>query len=163
MTPDQYIELVETQLLAEGAEVSRESINDTSALVAYRTEFRLSWLASRLYLFTVVVGVPVATVTGLEQLTKDALAYAIARKGRFRGLQRGVAAIPVLVGKSVDVDARAYAETRVVRRRGAFSWPAAVDLSARTVHRHQGRVFIGGLYSSWLISQTDLALPIPPN
>jgi hypothetical protein len=118
-------------------------------------------MATRLNLFTVVAEVGSVTAAGLEEFSRDALAYAISKKGRFRGLQTGVAAIAVLVGATVEPDAAAYAQNHLVKRWSAFAWPAAVDLTAQIVHRHQGRVIVGGIYAPWMRSQSTLALPDP--
>jgi hypothetical protein len=123
--------------------------------------FRLRWFATRLNLFTVVGSVPTVTVAGLEQFSKDAIDYAIARKGQFRGLQNGVAVIPVLVGDRIEPDAAMYATNTLVRRFSAFAWPATVDLTSRHVYKHEGSVFLGGIYAHWMRQQTAIALPDP--
>jgi hypothetical protein len=119
-------------------------------------------MATRLNLFTVVAEAQTVTAAGLEQFSQDALAYAISKKGRLRGLQTGVATISVLVGTTVEPAAADYAENQLLKRWSAFGWPAAVDLTARTVYRHQGRVVVGGIYAAWMRSQTTLAVPDPP-
>jgi hypothetical protein len=161
MSPEEYIELVATRLRAEGAEVGTTEFRGVTALVGYRPKFRLRWMATRLNLFTVVIAEPVVTAQGLELFTNDALKYATSQKGRFRGLQNGVAAIPVLVGAQVDADAITYARTKLVRKFSAFAWPAAVDLSSGETYQHQGRVAIGGIYAGWMREQTAVALPKP--
>jgi hypothetical protein len=161
MSADEYIKEVASRLRADGAEVTTESIRGLTTLVGYRSQFRLRWFATRLNLFTVVGSVPTVTVAGLEQFSKDAIDYAIARKGQFRGLQNGVAVIPVLVGDRIEPDAAMYATNTLVRRFSAFAWPATVDLTSRHVHTHEGRVFLGGVYADWMRQQTAIALPDP--
>jgi hypothetical protein len=161
MSADEYVKEVASRLRADGAEVTTESIRDLTTLVGYRSQFRLRWFATRLNLFTVVGSVPTVTVAGLEQFSKDAIDYAIARKGQFRGLQNGVAVIPVLVGERTEPDAATYATNTLVRRFSAFAWPATVDLTSRHVYKHEGRVFLGGVYADWMRQQTVIALPDP--
>jgi len=157
--PAEYLDLVGKRLQADGVAVRSASVGGLPALVGYRSRFRLAWMATRLNLFTVVAGVPSVTAGGLEQFSRDAVAYAVSEKGRRRGLQTGVAAIAVLVGTVVEPDAAAYAEDQVLKRWSAFAWPTAVDLSSQIVYRHQGRVLVGGVYASWMRGQTALALP----
>ena len=161
MTAARYLDLVRTRLEDDGAAVSSATIGGSQALVGYRSRFRLAWWATRLHLFTVASEVPSVTAEGLEQFTRDALAYAVSAKGRLRGLQTGVATIAVLVGTTVDPAAVAYAQDELPKRWGAFAWPTAVDLTAKVVHRHEGRVVVGGTYAGWLRSQTAVALPDP--
>jgi len=161
MSADEYIKEVASRLRADGAEVTTESMRELTMLVGYRSQFRLRWVATRLNLFTMVGSVQTVTVAGLEQFSKDAIDYAIARKGQFRGLQNGVAVIPVLVGERIDPDAATYATNTLVRRFSAFAWPATVDLTSRHVYKHEGRVLIGGVYADWMRQQTAIALPDP--
>ena len=161
MSADEYIKEVASRLRADGAEVTTESMRELTMLVGYRAQFRLRWFATRLNLFTIVGSVQTVTVAGLEQFAKDAIDYAIARKGQFRGLQNGVAVIPVLVGERIEPDAATYATNILVRRFSAFAWPATVDLTSRHVYKHEGRVFLGGVYADWMRQQTAIALPDP--
>jgi len=158
MSPENYLRLVAERLQADGAKVSTELFRGVPAVVGYRPEFRLRWLATRLNLFTTVLHEPVVTPAALKQFAEDALDYATYQKGQFRGLQNGVAAIPVMIGSRVDPEAITLAETKLIKRFGAFAWPAVVDLSTGRVHSHQGRVAIGGIYASWMRQQTALAL-----
>jgi hypothetical protein len=161
MSPDEYIEEISRRLRADGAEVTTESIGDLTTLVGYRSQFRLRWMATRLHLFTVVGSVPWVTAAELERFSNDALDYAISRKGQFRGLQNGVAVIPVLVGERIDPDAATFATATLVRRFSAFAWPAAVDLSTQHVYQHQRDVVLGGIYAGWMRQQTAIALTEP--
>ena len=161
MSADEYIKEVASRLRADGAEVTTESMRELTMLVGYRSQFRLRWFATRLNLFTIIGSVQTVTVAGLEQFSKDAIDYAIARKGQFRGLQNGVAVIPVLVSERIEPDAATYATNTLVRRFSAFAWPATVDLTSRHVYKHEGRVFLGGVYADWMRQQTAIALPDP--
>ena len=161
MSPDEYLKLVEARLSAEGATVTKEDFNGIPAVIGYRPKFRLRWMATKLNLFTIVIPQEAVTEAALQRFTDDALAYAIARKGQLRGLQTGVAAIPVIVGSQIEPAAIAFAEKKIVKKWSAFAWPAIVDLSTGAVHTHQGRVAIGGIYASWMRQQTAVALKAP--
>lgn len=159
MSADEYTKEIASRLRADGAEVTTESIGDLTTLVGYRSQFRLRWMATRLNLFTIVGTVPLVTVAGLERFTNDAIDYAISQKGQFRGLQNGVAVIPVLLGERIDPEAATFAKDRLVRRFSAIGWPATVDTTSGHVYKHEGRVLLGGIYASWLRQQTAIALP----
>jgi hypothetical protein len=161
MTPAEYLDQVSKRLRADGVAVTTAAIGGSTAVVGYRAKFRLAWMATRLNLFVVAAETQSVTAEELEQFSEDALAYAIDRKGRLRGLQTGVATIPVLIGTIVEPAAAAYAQDQLIRRWSAFAWPTAVDLSAQVLYQHQGRVLVGGVYASWMRSQIGLALPDP--
>jgi hypothetical protein len=161
MSPEDYLALVDARLRADGAAVTTEQLPNEQALVGYRSQFRLRWMATKLNLFTIVISTPVATDQELKQFSSDVLDFAAQQKGRFRGLQTGVAAIPVLVAETVEPAAAERARSTLVRRFGAFAWPTVVDLQAGCVHRHIGPVALGGMYASWMRQQIAVALPDP--
>jgi hypothetical protein len=158
MSPEEYQVLVARRLQADGAEVTTEHFRGVPAVVGYRSEFRLRWLATRLNLFTVVRPVPVVTPEGLKQYAQEVLDYATSQKGRFRGLQNGVAAIPVQISEKVHPEAITVAQTKLIRRFSAFAWPTVVDLSTGQVYGHQGRVALGGIYAPWMRRRLAVAL-----
>lgn len=159
MSPHEYVTEVANRLTADGVDVSTVNFRNLPAVVGYRSEFRLSWMAGRMHLFTVVGAVQLVTAAGLEQFTNDAIDYALSKKGELRGLQSGVAAIPVLVGEHVDPEAVAYTQTAPGRRFAAMGWPVAVDTTTRQVHTFEGRVVLGAVFARWLRQQIAVALP----
>lgn len=163
MTPDQYLDGVAVRLRDAGVAVSEQEFGGTRAVVGYRSAFRARWVATRLHLFTIVVSEPEITVDGLGDFTEEALNFVIAKKGRFKGLQNGVAAIPVQISSNVSTGAAKAAESEIMRRFAAFAWPAVVDLSTGQVHSHVGRPAVGVVYASWMRQQTEIALqPFTP-
>jgi hypothetical protein len=118
-------------------------------------------MATKLHLFTLAVSTPWATQQTLERFSNDALDFAAAKKGRLKGLQKGVAAIPVLVAEAVEPAAAEWARSALVRRYAAFAWPTVVDLHEGIVHQHVGSVTLGGIYASYMRQQITLALPDP--
>lgn len=161
MNPQEYLDTVADRLRGDGAAVDTAVLPGGEALVGYRSQFRLRWMATKLNLFTVVRSVPEVTASALENFSNEALDHGVKLKGRFRGLQTGVAVVPVLVGELVEPSAAEYARTVLVRRWSAFAWPAVVDLDRNVVSSHQGSVTIGGIYASWMRQQTAVALPPP--
>lgn len=156
VTPQEYVDAVGGRLRDGGAAVSLQTLAGGEAVVGYRSEFRWQWLATKLHLFTVVLIVPEVTASALEDFSNEVLTYGIRRKGRFRGAQIGVAAIPVLVASVVEPAAAAYARDVLIRRWSAFAWPAVVDLGRNTVSTHEGTVQVGGIYAGYMREQTAL-------
>lgn len=158
MESQEYMDAVADRLQGDGTTVSMELLPRGEALVGYRSQFRLRWMATKVNLFTVVRVSPEVTVSALEDFTNEALDYGVKLKDRFRGLQTGVAAIPVLIGDRVEPAASDYARTVLLRRLAAFAWPAVVDLEREVVSTHEGSVTVGGMYASWMRDRTALAL-----
>lgn len=158
MTGQEFLDAAAHRLQAAGAEVSTQQLPGGPALVAYRSQFRLTWMATKLHLFTVLTTVPHVDASTLQRFSEDSLDYAAATKGALRGFQTGVATIAVLVGETVGPDGARFAQEELVRRFSAFTWPAAVDLRGGTSYSHQGRVMLGGIYAGWMREQTALAL-----
>ncbi len=152
------MDAVADRLQGDGTTVSMELLPRGEALVGYRSQFRLRWMATKVNLFTVVRVSPEVTVSALEDFTNEALDYGVKLKDRFRGLQTGVAAIPVLIGDRVEPAASDYARKVLLRRLAAFAWPAVVDLEREVVSTHEGSVTVGGMYASWMRDRTALAL-----
>ena len=161
VTPDEYIYSVAERLRAAGAEVGNEDLPSGVGLVGRRCQFRIRWLATKLNMFVVVRATETATPAELLRHANEALDYAVGQKGRFRGLQNGVAAIPVLVAPVVEPGAIEVATGQLIRRWAAFAWPTLVDCTSGRVYRHEGQVTIGGLYAKWMRQQIAETFPEP--
>jgi hypothetical protein len=161
LTPEEYVRQTGERLLADGSEVSTVQLPSGSALVGYRGQFKLAWMATKLHLFTVVVAVPQATASLLYTLTSESAQYAKSTKGALRGLQSGVAVIPALVSYDVQPDAREYAQSRPEKAFALFHLPAVVDLAAGQTYSYTGRMIWGGIYASWLRAHLAATLPSP--
>jgi hypothetical protein len=161
METEEYVQGIARRLEMKGFDVKDGDLPADFRLIGYRSQFRLLWLA-KINLFTVVTETQVAEASTVEGCTKQALDYGVAQKGRFRGLQNGVAVISILVANSADPDAIAFAQSNLTRRFGAFAWPVLVDLSTGTHYQHEGRVLIGGLFANWMRQQIDNVVPGPP-
>lgn len=160
MQPQDYVEAAAARMAADGSEVSRVQLRLGPAVVGYRSEFRLRWAATKMNAFIMVVPVAVATLDVLDDATEQSLGYAKEQKGRFRGFQTGVAALPVIVSSNVEADARGAVESRPSKQFAAIVLPAIVDLSCGLIHRYSGRLVWGAAYRAWLNERLD-ALPIP--
>jgi hypothetical protein len=161
MTTDvqSYLATVDARLREGGYAVEMHAIGGMPTLTGYRSEFRWSWMATKLHLFVCVRSVPVVTQAALEDFARASSQYAKDTKGALRGFQSGTAVIAVLVGGSVEPDAAAYADKKLVQHWAAVAWPVAVDLGAGRRFSQKGRPKLGGIYTSWLKKQIDLALP----
>lgn len=161
MLPEEYTAEAGRSMATDGSVVSQVQLAAGPAVVGYQSKFRFRWFATKLHVFTMVVAVPAVTAETLADVSQQALDYAKRTKGKLRGLQTGVAALPVLVTTEVAPDARAAAEARPPKAWAAIVLPEIVDLSSGQVHRYHGRLIWGAIYAAWLRERLD-ALPPPP-
>ncbi len=150
MTIEERVELIRQRMDEDGNEVSQVQLAGGSVLVGYQSKFRWKWMATKIHLFIVVVAVPQATSSILATLTNDAISHAKSTKGKLRGLQSGVAVIPILVSADVPAEARATVESPPGKQFAVIQFPAILDSSSEQVYSFAGRVLVGGLYTSWL-------------
>ena len=159
MQPQAYFDLVPSRLQASGYVVTPGEVGGRSVVIGYRSDFRLKWAATKLHLFVVIGSSNALSGPELEQFANTTLDFAVSQKGRFRGFQSGVAALPALVALSVDESAIDFAKQTLIRRFSTFAWPVAVDLGAEQLYCHEGRVVVGGIYANWLRSQARQLAP----
>jgi hypothetical protein len=162
MTPDEYVQQIAQRLHADGSAVSTISLPGGPALVGYQSKFRLRWFATKLHLFTVAVSVPHLTPEVFDSVIGQAVAYAKHAKGALRGLQSGVAVIPIVVAAEVDPAARAVAEARPKRIFAVPLVPVIVDLKSAETFRYRGHIWLGVIYNGWLRQRLQAALPRLP-
>lgn len=161
MDTQQYLRNVEARLAEGGFAVTPHAdLGGGTACVGHRSEF--TWLAmSRMHLFFCVEAVDTVTSGGLEEFAQRAVGYANAQKGALRGLQSGLAVVPVQIGAAVQEDARHFAQHQLVRKFAAFAWPVAVDATQEVAYRHLGRPTIGAAFTGWMRRQVD-AITLEP-
>jgi hypothetical protein len=95
--------------------VSWEDLSSGSALVGSKSQFRWRWAASKVNLFTVISAVPNVTASSLETYANEVLDFGVKKKGKFRGLQNGVGAIPALVSSDVEPEAIGTAKNTLIQ------------------------------------------------
>jgi hypothetical protein len=158
-----YIQETESRLIAAGYKRAEIGLpNNGSTPCFYRSVFRTSWIFSRLHVFVVLVNREDFTYADFEAFTTNSvLELAVKAKGRFRGLQLGVCAIPVLVQDSASPElSAAVAGESLISRFAAFAAPTLIDLSAKSlVHTTINKHTKGRLYLPWLRSQWALMTP----
>jgi len=150
MTPEEFLASTSSNLRADGNAVTTVDLPSGPATVGYQGKFRWRWFASKLNLFTVVATRPEATADALADLISESVEYAKQNKGRLRGLQTGVAAMPILGSDVVSPEAKDSVMSRPPKGFAAITLAAIVDLSTGETHYYQGRPLFGVLYFKWL-------------
>lgn len=160
-TPNGYVEAVRTAMVQDGCEISSTWVASMETLVGYRSEFRVSWMFTRLHLLTVVAVAEVVTEAAIRDFAEHVDRYAKDTKGQMRGLQSGVASFAVLVATQVEGGAKAFAEAKPKLGFAAMIRPTVVDLSSGSVHTFRGNQAVGRIYQGYLRKKSELYLPSP--
>jgi hypothetical protein len=150
MTPEEFLSSTISNLKADGNTVTAVDLPSGPATVGYQGKLRWLWFATKLNLFTVVATRPEGTADGLAGLISESIEYAKQTKGRLRGLQTGVAAMPILASNAVSPEAKESVKTRPVKGFAAITMPAIVDLSTGEAYYYDGRLVLGAVYTTWL-------------
>jgi hypothetical protein len=149
-----YLSALEGRLKADGCTTQWEDWGGTAVLVGRRSDFRMSWMATNLHLFTVAAAVPEITVQAIVNFTDSVLKYAKDTKGGLPvGMQTGVAAFPVLVSGNVEPGAVHWAEAQQRNKFACMARPVVVDSTHQYVGMYRGKPAIGRVYASHLIEK----------
>ncbi|MFF6780254.1 levansucrase [Streptomyces sp. NPDC012510] len=146
-----YLASVAARLAADECRTWWEDWAGVPVLVGRRAEFRWSWMATKLHLFTVAAAVPEITIPTIETFTDQVMTYAKKTKGGLpAGLQNGLASFPVLVSDRVDPAAVRWAEAQQRQKWAGMSRPVVVDTAQQYVGTYRGTPVIGLAFSSYL-------------
>jgi hypothetical protein len=151
MTPEDLLARIRDSTAAAGMDPRYASLRGGQALVARTTEFRWSWMATRMHAFVVATpfAAELARPPALDQYMDDALDYAVTHKdGLPRGLQTGSGAVVVAVTAGADESARQWAASPHGRRFAAMPFPVLADVASGRVDFPR-RMVIGGIYRSY--------------
>ena len=158
MTPEAFRTSIVANLTADGNVVTEVELPSGPATLGYQAKFRWLWAASNLNLFTIVAIRPEATADSLSGLISESIQYAKQTKGRLRGLQTGIAVMPILASNTVAPDAIELVKSRPIKGFAAIAMPAIVDLSTGMTHFYEGRLILGAIYTEWLRERMRHAL-----
>lgn len=125
--------------------------------VARRADFRVGWGLTKLHTFVLVHEVDVATTEDVRSLSQQSTAFAIRNKGGLpRGLQTGVAVLPVFVCRSAEEGAVRFAEGRPPKRFAVMTLPVLVELDQQRFATYHDPRFWGAYYQDFLGGQQQL-------
>lgn len=116
-----------------------------------RSEFRISWLCTRMHSFVLLWEAPEVTSFALRALTIDAVEWARRTKGGLPGgLQTGIMVTPVAVTSRPGPDVIAEARRLPDMRWAAFAQPMVVDLETGSAQTYAGRIVWGLIYQDFI-------------
>jgi hypothetical protein len=144
------VRAVRQRLEQDGFVFSSERVAERDALVGRRAWLHWTTL-TRVHVFVFVVAVLETDATDAEQLTAAARAYAVQHKGGLpRGVQTGVASIPVIVVQRDAGDALEWARGTQRRHWASLDLPVVIEQSSGGAAFRDRRDFWGIAYMSQL-------------
>ncbi|GAA4676801.1 hypothetical protein [Nocardioides nanhaiensis] len=156
-----YVQGLEQRLLADGCSTQRATVPGYDVLVARRSDFRLSWGLTRLHTFTIAAVRAHVTVGLIQDFTERCQTFATDHKGGLpRGLQTGVAVLPVLVGARVDRQAVEWASSQQRVKFACLARPVVVDAASGEAHAFRGTAMLGVIYSRFLVQRLATYVPV---
>ncbi len=161
ISSEAYLSTVRDRLIEDDCEVTDEAIGPLHAMVGYRSNIKG---LSKMHLFTAVASVPEVNEATVRDFAHQVSDYAKTQKGRFRGAQSGVLALPVLVTSNADDAAKRVAASPFRLGVGGFAamvQPAVIDLAEGRVHTFRGRRLWGAAFAGYLRKKSTLYLPDP--
>lgn len=150
MTPQEFLANTAFNLEADGYSVTEVDLPSGAATIGYQGKFCWRWMATKLNLFTVVSTRSEIAANDLSVHITESIEYAKRTKGKLRGLQTGVAVIPVLASDVVSLEAVELAQSRPVKGFAAITMPVVVDLSVPQSYAYRGQLVLGAIYTTWL-------------
>jgi hypothetical protein len=143
-----YLQGLARRLTADGCTVTQETLGERPILIGYQAQWKA---LTRMHVFVVAAEAGFVDEAALREFTDAVVTMAAERKGRWRGLQSGVIALPVLVGTGVDAEAAAITQKSYRLNMGGFAMlaqPAVVDVTAHEVHTFRGTRLWGYAFNS---------------
>jgi hypothetical protein len=159
------LERLVARLDEQGFRSWHDRLGGREAVMATRSEFRWSWVGTRLHVFMFVLSLPSVDVEEAERLTDEASAYAVKHKGGLpRGLQTGTVAVPVFLAREVDEPTRLWASREPRHRFAALKFPVVAEQAAGRVTFYRGRWKRGWVYASYVteVVETTVGVVVLP-
>lgn len=131
-----------------GYDVSSATVGDfTDVAVTYRSDFRWTWLATRMHTFTFVAALDGADPDTLATYANACVDHARKSKpGLPRGFQTGSAAVTIAVMDGPSDDVRSWASAAPKRRFAIMTFPAVVDATTGATSTVEKHLVWGAIY-----------------
>jgi hypothetical protein len=139
-------------LVAAGfTEDAGTAIKEGTAQVFRKSQFRLSWLATRLHVFAFVVDAAGVPTDQIPQIAESCRQHGISRKGGLaRGLQTGVAAMPFFTVDHASPELTEWASSPQPVRFAAILYPVIMAQDTNRVLRRTTPQRLGRIYEGYL-------------
>ena len=135
-------------------DAGRHAVGGRDVVVLRRADFRARWVLTRLHTMVLLADADAVDVADLESFADDAKRWAKRNKGGLpRGLQTGIAVLPVLVADAATPAAVSFAERRPDKDFAAVALPMLVDTGTGRLHAYSGQIIWGAVYRMFLGEQ----------
>lgn len=151
--------MTETSIASVVAEAAGTHLHLTESAdlggVAYptfrRSDFRWSWMATRVHTFVFVINLPALSIEQAVDLAGQARTWARKHKGGVpAGLQSGTVAIPVFVTAEIGTEVWDWASSPQKARFASGLFPIVISADGRDAAYRRSSAKIGVVYESFL-------------
>jgi hypothetical protein len=146
MKADEYIQKVSKKFSDDNLQVKKDRINNQEVLVANKSEFRWSWLATKLQIFACVSSKDRITKGELQEYSKSCLDYAKSNMHGMRGMQTGAVSFAVLASESIDDDTKEWVQQIPPKHFALMEFPVIYDLKEDKLYYCEKTPFFGWIY-----------------
>lgn len=152
-----WVEAAAARLRANGYREVSVDLPEHNARAFRRRDFHFRWFATALHTFVLLDESPTADAAELRGFVNQAACWAKHAKGGLpRGLQTGVAVLPVLAVASADDGARREASRRPDKEFASVRLPMLVEVGPGVVSTYSGAMVWGMVYTDFLGEQQRL-------
>jgi len=110
MNTDSYIQKISKKFSDDNLKVSKDEINGINVVIGSKSEFRWSWLATKLHIFACVGTKDKVGKGDIDKYSEACLKYAERNMEGMRGMQQGAVAFAVLASEDVDAEAKEWVQ-----------------------------------------------------
>jgi hypothetical protein len=142
-----YINKVIERITKDGFEIIDATILDQDVKIGTSSKFKLTWFATKLYIFVIMKYKDRITRDYIKQFSKMSLDYAIDHKvGLPRGLQAGMVAFSLLYSEKVDEEAIKWVQKPPSKHFAAMEFPVIFDLNDNEIYYLEKTPAWGAIY-----------------
>ena len=156
-----FLTNVYDKLSEDGFKMKAEKINGLDVFIATQSQFKLSWLATQMNVFTIVGSVDIITKYIIENFSKKSLEYTINNnEGLPRGLQSGVVSFSLLASQFIHNEAKQWVKQRPEKHFAAFEYPVLFDLTLNKIFYYDKTPIWGAIYYKFFRNFTEKYLKV---
>ena len=156
METKKYIQKISKKILDDNLKVSNEEINGVKTIIGYKTEFRWSWFATKLHIFSIVGSVDKISKQDIDKYSEACLKYGKRNMKGTRGMQQGAVSFAVLASKNVEKEAKEWVQQIPPKHFALMEFPVIYDLKEDKLYYCEKTPTWGSIYFKFFRNFTKM-------
>ena len=156
MNANDYIQKVSKKFTDDNLKVSKDEINGINIVIGSKSEFRWSWLATKLHIFACVGTKDSIGKKDIDNYSQGCLKYAERNMEGMRGMQHGAVAFAVLASEVVDDEAKEWVQKIPPKHFALVEYPVIYDLKEDKLYFCEKTPLWGYIYFNFFRNFTKL-------